>query len=306
MHSSLPLLCISFRPGRSFRGICPVYLRRRITVRTTEKQIEKVFAESCLRKTGFVMDTHHCHPYYELYYLEKGACRFMVEENMYDLHTGDFLLIPPQIIHYTRYLFGDCRRDDIFFRMEDLSPAAVGTFPGQEEFFSQAQIFHVPDAYRDRIHALIVQMTAEEKTDDIYSPVLMQTFLQELLLLCCRICVFYDDAPDSIHTTDREIVAAARFISEHYMEPVTAADIAAAAGFSPNYLSRKFKEAAGISIHQYLVFIRLRHAAQELISTDVSVTESSFHCGFTVSNYFKDAFKKAYGVTPSAYRKKHR
>ena len=81
------------------------------------------------------------------------------------------------------------------------------------------------------------------------------------------------------------------------------ADIAAAAGYSPNYLSRKFREAAGIGVHEYLVFIRLQHAALELITTDDSVTEIALRCGFSDSNYFKDAFKKRYGVTPRAYRK---
>ncbi|MDE5679282.1 MAG: helix-turn-helix transcriptional regulator [Lachnospiraceae bacterium] len=87
------------------------------------------------------------------------------------------------------------------------------------------------------------------------------------------------------------------------MEYLTMADIAEAAGYSPNYLSRKFREAAGIGVHEYLVFIRLQHAALELITTDNSITEIALRCGFSDSNYFKDAFKKRYGVTPRAYRK---
>jgi len=74
-------------------------------------------------------------------------------------------------------------------------------------------------------------------------------------------------------------------------------------GFNPNYLSRKFKETAGIGVHEYLVFTRLQHAALELVTTEDSVTEIAFRCGFSDSNYFKDAFKKKYGLTPRAYRK---
>ena len=82
------------------------------------------------------------------------------------------------------------------------------------------------------------------------------------------------------------------------------ADIAAAAGFSPNYLSRRFREAAGFGVHEYLTFIRLRSAAHELASTADSVTEVALRCGFSNSNYFKDAFKKQYGCTPRAYRQR--
>ena len=111
------------------------------------------------------------------------------------------------------------------------------------------------------------------------------------------------ELPADIHTTDRQIVKAAQFIGRNYMDDISAADIAAAAGYSPNYLSRKFREAAGIGVHEYLMFIRLQRAALELVSTDDSVTEIALRCGFSDGNYFKDAFKKKYGGTPSKYRK---
>ena len=74
-------------------------------------------------------------------------------------------------------------------------------------------------------------------------------------------------------------------------------------GFSPNYLSRRFRRAAGIGLHEYIVFVRLQHAARELISSSDTVTDIALRCGFSDGNYFKDAFKKKYGVTPRAYRK---
>ena len=87
------------------------------------------------------------------------------------------------------------------------------------------------------------------------------------------------------------------------MNPITTADVARAVGFSPNYLTRRFREAAGIGLHEYIVFVRLHHAAQELLSTADSITDIALRCGFSDSNYFKDSFKKKYGVTPRNYRK---
>ena len=80
-------------------------------------------------------------------------------------------------------------------------------------------------------------------------------------------------------------------------------DVARVVGFSPNYLSRKFRLSAGIGLHEYIVFVRLHHAAQELIATRDTITEIALRCGFSDSNYFKDSFKKKYGVTPRNYRK---
>ena len=208
-----------------------------------------------------------------------------------------------QLFHYTRYLFGSCLRCGIYFRYEDLGQELLPFLPDGQDFFSQLRVFQAPSAHRRELTALIGRMAAEEETFDERSPLMLQTLLRELLLLCSRECVYMTDTPTSIHTTDRQVLQAARFINEHFRQQISAGDIAAAAGFSPNYLSRKFREAAGIGVHDYLVFIRLRNAAFELLSSDDSVTDIALRNGFSDSNYFKDVFKKKYGVTPREYRK---
>ena len=267
------------------------------------ERADTVHANNTLRDKDDVMSGHHCHSCFELLYVESGACRFLTDENLYDLHAGDFILIPPLILHYTRFLFGACKRTLIFFQKEDISPAILPFLPREESFFSETRIFQVPMAHRDQIVSHLNQMTTEERINDPRSGLLRQISLQSLLLLCSRVCIFLSDPPADIHTTDKQVLQAARYISENYMHPVTTADVAAAVGFSPNYLSRKFRRAAGIGLHEYLVFIRLHHAALELVTTEDSITTVAFRCGFSDSNYFKDAFKKKYGITPREYRK---
>ena len=274
-------------------------------VRTSAGEITRVHVDRRTRDVGYLMGSHHCHPYYELSYIEHGSCRFFIEDTMYDLHDGDFLLIPPYMFHYTRYLFGSCQRCGIYFRSEDLGGDLPSFLPGGKNFFSHLRVFQIPSSVRRDIAGLIGRMAAEEASFDERSPFLLKIQLQELLLLCSRVCTYLTESPASIHTTDRQVLQAARFINEHFRQQISANDIAAAAGFSPNYLSRKFREAAGIGVHDYLVFIRLRNAAFELLSTDDSVTDIALRSGFSDSNYFKDVFKKKYGMTPREYRKTH-
>lgn len=271
--------------------------------RTVVRMLDRIHADSRLNKTGFVMAAPHCHPHCELFYIENGEGSFFIDNNMYELHTGDFLFIPPQVFHYTRYTRSACKRSNVFFRTGDIAGDIAAAMPHGAAFFDGVRIFRVPEAYRAQFETLISRMVREEKIDDARTAPMMRTLLAELLLLCCRECTFLEDMPEDIHTTDREIVLAAQFIGQHYMDDISAADIAKAAGYSPNYLSRRFREAAGIGVHEYLMFIRLQRAALELVSTDDSVTEIALRCGFSDGNYFKDAFKKKYGVTPSKYRK---
>ena len=262
--------------------------------------IYRVHIDIRSRPGGFVMESYHCHPYYELFYVDQGACRFFLENQFYDLHAGDFILLPPHLLHYTRYLFGPCRRTDVFFRAADVEGLAGPM--GLEGVFDRFQIFQAPSDLRDRIASLFSRMLAEERIQDSRSAPLLQMGLRELLLLCSRSWVVLRDPPGDIHTADRQLLLAARYMSRHFREDISAADIAAAAGFTPNYLSRKFREAAGIGVHQYLVFLRLQQARLELLSTGDSITDIALRCGFSSSNYFKDAFRRQYGMTPRAYR----
>lgn len=266
-------------------------------------RIDKIFAWSELRSAGFVMRAPHCHDYFELFYVETGACSFFTGNNMYDVHAGDYLLIPPQVFHYTRYSFGACKRWNVFFHGGDIDGGVAELMPHGNRFFDEVRIFRVPEAYRTQTEQILAQMMREARISDDRSPLIQHTLLNQLLLLCGRVCDFLEELPENIHTTDRQIVVAAQYISEHYMDDISAADIARAAGYSPNYLSKKFREAAGLGVHEYLTFIRLQHAALELVSTGDSVTEIAMRCGFSNGNYFKDAFKKKYGVTPREYRK---
>ena len=271
--------------------------------RTSLGDIKRIHIDRGQRGGGYVMPSHHCHPYYELCCIEHGSCRFLLEDQIYDLHAGDFLLIPPQIIHYTRYPFGSCRRIGVYFRESDLEESISALLPEKEAFFSRVQIFHLPEAFYSPCCDLLSRMAYEEQTDDTRSPLILRLQFLELLAFCSRVCSFQQASPTEIQTTDRQVLAAVHYINEHFRQQISSADIAAAVGFSPNYLSRKFRESAGIGLHEYLVFVRLRSAALELLSTDASVTEIATHCGFSDGNYFKDVFKRKYGVSPREYRK---
>lgn len=67
---------------------------------------------------------------------------------------------------------------------------------------------------------------------------------------------------------------------------------------------KKFKQRTGITVSQYQTNIRLQYAAQLLRETNNTVENIAFDIGFTSTGHFFDIFKKHYGVSPNAYRKK--
>ena len=265
--------------------------------------LDRVHVNTRVREAGFESEYHHCHSFCQLLYVETGVCQFLIDGVIYDLHPGDFILVPAMALHNTRYEAGRCKRTMVFFREEDISEEVIATMPQGREFLRSVRIFQTPAGNRERIQSCLEQMLSEERINDERTPLMLKGQLAGLILFCGRVCILLNDPPEDIRSSDRQIQAAAQYINEHYTEPLTTADIARVVGFSPNYLSRKFHSSAGIGLHEYLVFVRLRHAALELATTHDSITAIALRCGFSDSNYFKDCFKSKYGVTPREYRK---
>lgn len=77
-------------------------------------------------------------------------------------------------------------------------------------------------------------------------------------------------------------------------------------GYSEFYFSRKFKEISGMQFRDYLRYRRLAFALKELRDTENGILDIALKYGFSSHEAFSRAFKEAYDVTPSEYRRNPR
>lgn len=85
-------------------------------------------------------------------------------------------------------------------------------------------------------------------------------------------------------------------------EALTLRALAQKLGYSEYYTSRKFRELAGMTLRDYLRLRRLAFALRDVRDTDASILDIAVKYGFSSNEAFTHTFKKAYGVSPSAYR----
>ena len=109
-----------------------------------------------------------------------------------------------------------------------------------------------------------------------------------------------DGNEDPSHGRMREVAA---YLCEHAGEQITLAEVAAHFAVSPSHLSRVFHRETGFGVREYLIHYRIRQACDLLLNSELTVTQIADRCGFSDSNYFGDAFKKATGLSPREYRK---
>ena len=95
-----------------------------------------------------------------------------------------------------------------------------------------------------------------------------------------------------------------RCIQDRNDEALTLHSLSCKLGYSEFYTTRKFKEISGMQFRDYLRCRKLAFALKEVRDSERGILEIAFDYGFSSHEAFTRAFKAAYGVTPSEYRKK--
>ena len=98
----------------------------------------------------------------------------------------------------------------------------------------------------------------------------------------------------------REVV---RHLDVAYAEPCGLDALAAMGQVSRFHFIRLFRAATGESPRQYLIGARLRAAADRLTDTAEPVTRIAFDVGFNDISHFNATFRRAFGLSPTAWRK---
>ncbi|MCJ7840847.1 AraC family transcriptional regulator [Lederbergia sp. NSJ-179] len=100
----------------------------------------------------------------------------------------------------------------------------------------------------------------------------------------------------------RHIEKIVEFINNHYMEDISLESCADVVGTTPYTLSKAFKKILNINFIDYVTDIRINHAKELLLNTNMKIQDISESVGYRHS-YFNRIFKKQVGVTPSQFRK---
>ncbi len=91
------------------------------------------------------------------------------------------------------------------------------------------------------------------------------------------------------------------YIKENYTKPLSLEDICQNMNMSKQYCMRIFKRHMHTTINDYILDLRMRHAAYLLSSTYMNVSQTADYLGFSGTSYFSRVFKKYYGIAPSDY-----
>jgi LacI family transcriptional regulator len=111
---------------------------------------------------------------------------------------------------------------------------------------------------------------------------------------------------DVVAVDDPYVSAAVQFIREHAYEDLKVEDVLRAIPLSRRSLDHRFRQALGRTAHEEIVQVRMKLLMRLLTETDWTLSVIAEQLSFKHAEYMGVAFKQFAGLSPGAYREKHR
>jgi AraC-like DNA-binding protein len=259
----------------------------------------------------------HTHDFFELVYVLEGNAVHQVEDQVYQLATGNVFFLEPDVCHH----FNASRDLDtvvfnILFSKEFLNEelSLLSSRPYFTNFFYLLPFLRksssiAPYLPLDSLQRLQIEQQLDtiykeyQKKEDGYQ-IIIKTRLIETLILLSR---FYTagKSKDTTPLRDEEMIdSIARFLKEHCSQPITLVQLSQIYGLSVSSLTAKFKYHTGRTLIDYKHSLQIDQACIELRDQEKKIFAIALDCGFNDLSHFNRIFKKHTGTTPGNYRVK--
>jgi len=157
---------------------------------------------------------------------------------------------------------------------------------------------------------LAIQALRAGASDYLRKPIAVAALLQAVTRLTVGLGVRVPPTAASAAVADHvytspvhpNIRRALMFVSAHFAETITLADVARAAGLSRFHFCRLFHREIGVPFHEHLHEVRVRRAQTLLANRYMRVSEVAYAVGFNDLSHFDRTFRKMIGQSPSEYR----
>ena len=155
----------------------------------------------------------------------------------------------------------------------------------------------------EQIKEIFISLCEHYNTGITNDDILLQSLILKLIyILSANSASVIKSTPKS--NNHKTIERTLEYINSNLSADLTLERLASAANFNAIYFHKLFKASTGKTLHEYVKDQRIKKSVNLLISTDMTLTQIAYECGFSSQSYFSYAFKKKIGSAPREYAKK--
>lgn len=233
--------------------------------------------------------------------LRRGTLRFDIARDTLNMHSGHILIDKPNYEYRMSADSGQCTvlnfSDEFYARLIEEMQLDRNTFFANCNYLTfLIQSTPVIEYLHHQLlqHMYLSQIELDGLMFELLTHALNRTATHELEVI--------SKTPKKIHLPIIE--RAKEYIHQYFQDDFSLLELSNFTYTSPFHFSRIFKHYTAVSPHQYVLQVRLKHSEMLLKNTTKSISDIAFECGFNNPDYFATAFKRGYGISPSAYKEK--
>lgn len=278
------------------------------TIRKDEIEFNPAFPITISQSRGVnpTFQRLHWHKALEINFIQTGSGYYLINGKQYDFQEGDIVLIHSNDLHRA------FESEGLVMTVVMFDPAYLALEHRYDKelllpFRERGMTF---DYVLDRAHpqlprlreALAVMADEYERQEEHYRAVVRAQLIQFAALAGRYFVKRRDDGGHALRgmETVRSVLHA---IEADYTYPWTLRSLADMAHLSPSRFSALFAQVVGTSPMDYLIQLRLSHAASLIRESDSKMIEVAECCGFRNLSNFNRLFKQYFGQSPSDLRK---
>ncbi|WP_281550016.1 GH39 family glycosyl hydrolase [Murimonas intestini] len=241
----------------------------------------------------------HLHQSVEILYVLEGNPEITVQDNTYQAHPEDVLVINANKKHSYR------SKDDVMLGCFEINYRMLGDLLDTSQIlFWCNSVVNKNAAYED-MRKIMKQIFSLYFDKNGQTQILIQSlYFQLLQVLTENFFVKSEDKRfvDEQNPNEERIAEIVNYIHSNYRRKISLNELSDQLYFSVPYLSKYIKRQLGMNFLDYVNNIRLFHAVDDLLYANQSITTVAMNNGFANAAAFTEMFKKAYNMTPSEYR----
>lgn len=245
---------------------------------------------------------YHWHEEFEILHVLKGTFTLSVDEEQHVLQAGDSAFVASGLLHGG--MPNDCIYECIVFDMRLL----LKSNDHCKQYVSNilhghiAVTPHFPEGSKVTRYTLDPMFDALREQSEGYALTTLGCLFQFVGKIYQHSAYQQSSTPYGREAKKTlRLKKIFELIESEYNEPLTLTHLSSAAGMTPKYFCRFFKQATHRSPMDYVSFYRVEMACYEIAATEKNVTEIAMDMGYPDVNYFIRMFKKYKGLTPGQY-----
>ena len=235
----------------------------------------------------------HCHNFFEIELIISGNGTQYLNGTPYTVKQGNFYLLTTADFHEIEFT----EPAEIINVSFDPSVLPQAVTKKLTEVITDKNYCLSSDEY-DRYYSILNALLYEYDNSFTMRNDAVFNLLQYVVIFFLRKVNFSENKKEP----NNNFETALTYINIHFKENPKLREVAKRAHYNPAYFSQLFKECVGVKYIDYVNSLKINQAKRLLSSTDNSVTDIGFMCGFNSTSNFFLAFKNATGVSPYKYR----